>query len=74
MIAGSEGFSSSAVVGAMTFDARTGRSVAVDPRAAMRQPRAFATVSGFAEKLLVAGGEYPIHESGTPARVFNEYG
>ena len=72
MIAGSEGFSSSAVVGAMTFDARTGRSVTVDPRAAMRQPRAFATVSGFAEKLLVAGGEYPIHESGTPARVFND--
>ena len=74
MIAGSEGFSSSAVVGAMTFDARTGRSVTVDPRAAMRQPRAFATVSGFAEKLLVAGGEYPIHESGTPARVFNDTG
>jgi hypothetical protein len=72
MIAGSEGFSSSAVVGAMTFDARTGRSAPVDPRAAMRQPRAFATVSGFAEKLLVAGGEYPIHESGTPARVFND--
>jgi hypothetical protein len=74
MIAGSEGFSSSAVVGAMTFDARTGRSTTVDPRAAMRQPRAFATVSGFAEKLLVAGGEYPIHESGTPASVFNDTG
>jgi hypothetical protein len=74
MIAGSEGFSSAAVVGAMTFDARTGRSVTVDPRAAMRQPRAFASVSGFAEKLLVAGGEYPIHESGTPARVFNDTG
>lgn len=72
MIAGSEGFASSAVVGAMTFDARTGRSVVVDPRASMRQPRAFATVSGFAEKLLVAGGEYPIHESGTPASVFND--
>ncbi|HYP98837.1 MAG TPA: hypothetical protein VER96_09190 [Polyangiaceae bacterium] len=72
MIAGSEGFSSSAVVGAMTFDARTGQSVTVDPRAAMRQPRAFATVSGFAEKILVAGGEYPIHESGTPASVIND--
>lgn len=72
MIAGSEGFSSPAVVGAMTFDARTGQSVTVDPRAAMRKPRAFATVSGFAEKLLVAGGEYPIHESGTPASTFND--
>jgi hypothetical protein len=74
LIAGSEGFSSSAVVGALTFDARTGQSVVVDPRAAMRQPRAFATVSGFADKLLVAGGEYPIHESGTEASVFNDTG
>lgn len=74
MIAGSEGFESSAVVGAMTFDARTGRSIAIDPRQAMRRPRAFATVSGFAEKLLVAGGEYPIHESGTQASVFNDTG
>src|SRR6478735_920452 len=72
MIAGSEGFSSSAVVGAMTFDSRTGRSAVVDPRAAMRQPRSFATVSGFGERLLVAGGEYPIHESGSPATVFND--
>jgi len=72
MIAGSEGFSSSAVVGAMTFDARTGQGALVDPRAAMRKPRSFATVSGFGEKLLVAGGEYPIHESGTRASVFND--
>ena len=40
----------------------------------MRQPRAFATVSGFGEQLLVAGGEYPIHESGSPATVFNATG
>jgi len=71
MIAGSEGFASAAVVGALTFDARTGEPLVVDPRDAMRQPRAFATVSGFGKKLLVAGGEYPIHESGTPASVFN---
>ncbi|HEY3253185.1 MAG TPA: hypothetical protein VGJ91_04520 [Polyangiaceae bacterium] len=71
LIAGSEGFSSSAVVGAMTFDARTGQSRVVDPRAAMRQPRSFASITGFAEQLLVAGGEYPIHESG-PASVFND--
>jgi len=74
LIAGSEGFSSSAVVGALTFDTRTGRSVVVDPRAAMRQPRSFATVTGFGQKLLVAGGEYPIHENGSPANVFNDTG
>ena len=74
LIAGSEGFSSSAVVGALTFDTRTGRSVIVDPRAAMRQPRSFATVTDFGQKLLVAGGEYPIHENGSPANVFNDTG
>ena len=74
MIAGSEGFSSSAVVGAMTFDARTGQSATVDPRDAMRVPRSFATVSAFGDQLLVAGGEYPIHESGTAASVFNDTG
>lgn len=74
MLAGSEGFSSSAVVGALTFDARTGQSIVVDPRAAMRRPRSFATVTGFGQKLLVAGGEYPIHESASPASVFNETG
>src|SRR4051794_5445569 len=63
MIAGSEGFESSAVVGAMTFDARTGQSVTIDPRAALHRPRSFATVSEFGQKVLVAGGEYPIHES-----------
>ena len=72
MIAGSEGFSSSAVVGALTFDGRTGQSLVVEPRAAMRQPRSFATVTGFGDKLLVAGGEYPIHESGSPANVIND--
>ncbi|HET7541295.1 MAG TPA: hypothetical protein VFK05_15560 [Polyangiaceae bacterium] len=72
LMAGSDGFASSAVVGAMSFDARTGQSGAVDARAAMRKPRAFAAISGFGKKLLVAGGEYPIHESGTPASVFND--
>jgi hypothetical protein len=74
MIAGSDGFSSSAVVGALTFDARTGQSIVLDPRAAMRRPRSFASVTGFGEKLLVAGGEYPIHESGSAATVFNDTG
>ncbi|MEI9937038.1 MAG: hypothetical protein WDO69_07420 [Pseudomonadota bacterium] len=74
MIAGSEGFSSSAVVGALTFDARRGEGAMVDPRAAMRKPRSFASVTGFGEKLLVAGGESPIHESGSPANVWNDTG
>jgi hypothetical protein len=72
LVAGSEGFASSAVVGALTFDARRGQVVVVDPRAAMRRPRAFATITGFGPKLLVAGGEYPIHERGSPAHVFND--
>ena len=72
LIAGSEGFASPAVVGALTFDTRTGRSLVVDPRSAMRQPRSFATVTEFGEQLLVAGGEYPIHESASPASVFND--
>jgi hypothetical protein len=72
LMAGSEGFSSSAVVGAMTFDGRTGQSAAVEPRAAMRKPRAYASVSGFGDQVLVSGGEYPIHESDTPASVLND--
>ena len=72
MIAGSEGFSSSAVVGALTFDTRTGQSFVVDPRDAMRMPRSFATITEFGEKLLVAGGESPIHESTVTASVLND--
>ena len=72
MIAGSDGFSSPAVVGALTFDTRTGQSFVVDPRDAMRIPRSFATVTEFGQKLLVAGGESPIHESTVAASELND--
>ena len=64
MAAGSNDSSSAAIVGALTFDTRTGKSYLVDPRKrqVLSEPRAFATVSDFGGKLLVAGGENPIHE------------
>jgi hypothetical protein len=40
----------------------------------LRRPRSFATVSEFGEKVLVAGGEYPIHETGSSASVLNDTG
>jgi hypothetical protein len=64
MAAGSNDSSSAAIVGALTFDTRTGESYLVDPRKrqVLTEPRAFATVSDFGGKILVAGGENPIHE------------
>ena len=64
MVAGSDDASSAAIVGALTFDIRTGTSYLVDPRKrdVLSEPRAFATISDFAGKLLVAGGQNPIHD------------
>jgi hypothetical protein len=64
MAAGSNDASSAAIVGALTFDTRTGTSSLVDPRKrhVLTEPRAFATVSDFGGKVLVAGGENPIHD------------
>jgi hypothetical protein len=69
MIAGSNDASSAAIVGALTFDTRTGDSHVVDPRirAVLSEPRAFATVTDFAGKVLVAGGENPVHDASQPA-------
>ena len=74
MIAGSNDDMSSAIVGALTFDARTGESHVVDPklRAVLTEPRAFASVSDFGGKVLVAGGENPIHDASAPATVLRE--
>jgi hypothetical protein len=74
MIAGSNDDASAAIVGALTFDTRTGESHVVDPRqrAVLSEPRAFATVTEFGSKLLVAGGESPIHEPNTPASVLRD--
>ena len=65
MIAGSDQSESPSVVGALTFDTRTGQSEVVDPRvrSVLSVARAFATISDFGPELLVAGGEDSIFES-----------
>jgi hypothetical protein len=74
MVAGSNDATSAAIVGALTFDARVGDSHVVDPklRAVLSEPRAFASVSDFGGKVLVAGGENPIHDSSAPASVLRD--
>jgi hypothetical protein len=74
MIAGSNDATSAAIVGALTFDTHTGDSHVVDPRlrAVLSEPRAFATVSDFAGKILVAGGEDPVHDDSMPASVLRD--
>lgn len=69
MFAGSNDASSAAVVGALTFDTRTGETHVVDPRvrAVLSEPRAFATVTDFAGEILVAGGENPVHDASLAA-------
>jgi hypothetical protein len=71
LAAGSNAGASGAVVGALTFDARTGAAGVVDPRAVLAEPRAFATVTEFGDQVLVAGGEYPIHDASRPASVLS---
>lgn len=55
-------------IGATIFDTGSGEltalSGAADPRAALAEPRAFATVTPFGEQLLVAGGEDPLNSDG----------
>ena len=65
MVAGSDESESPSVVGALTFDTRTGVSEAVDPRvrSVLSVARAFATISDFGSELLVAGGEDSLFES-----------
>jgi hypothetical protein len=74
MVAGSNDATSAAIVGALTFDARLGESHVVDPelRAVLSEPRAFASVSDFGGKVLVAGGESPIHDSSVRASVLRD--
>jgi len=74
LVAGSSDANSAAIVGALTFDTRTGESHLVDPsaRAVLSQPRAFATVTDFSGAVLVAGGENPIHEAAEPASVLRD--
>jgi hypothetical protein len=74
VLAGSNDANSAAIVGALTFDTRTGTSYVVDPgkRQVLSEPRAFATVTDFAGKVLVAGGENPIHEATLPASILRD--
>lgn len=58
----------SASVGALSFDTGTGLVSKEDENAAaLREPRAFASVTAFGERLLVAGGENPLHGEGDVA-------
>jgi hypothetical protein len=74
LIAGGNDPTSAAIVGALTFDTRTGDVHIVDPaaRAVLSEPRAFATVTGFGGKLLVAGGENPVHSGSEEARTLRD--
>ena len=55
-------------IAATIFDTGSGElsalSRAADPRAALSEPRAFATVTPFGEEMLVAGGEDPLNSDG----------
>jgi hypothetical protein len=59
---GNDALVSDAIVGALSFDVATGAVATLDTSVdgVLRQPRAFATVTAFGERMLVAGGEQPV--------------
>jgi hypothetical protein len=59
---GSDSLVSDAIVGALVFNVATGSAATFDTSESgvLRRPRAFATATSFADKLLVAGGENPL--------------
>jgi hypothetical protein len=59
---GNDPLVSDAIVGALSFDVTSGalRSLDTSADGVLRQPRAFATLTPFGDKLLVAGGEKPV--------------
>jgi hypothetical protein len=59
---GNDSLVSDAIVGALAFDVTTGSAVTFDASESgvLRRPRAFATATSFADKVLVAGGENPL--------------
>ncbi len=65
---GNDAIVSDAIVGTLTFDPARGSVRAADTSEAgvLREPRAFATLTPFAEHVLIAGGETPVF--GVPAR------
>ncbi len=74
LAAGGDDPTSSAVVGALTFDVGNGEAFAVDASArhVLGEPRAYATVTEFGAGMLVAGGEDPIHDVPQEARVLRQ--
>jgi hypothetical protein len=70
LLAGGDAGEGAAVVGALSFDARTGEAELADAQArhGLLEPRAFATVTAFGDALLVAGGEDPLIPGLEPAR------
>ena len=59
---GNDSLVSDAIVGALAFDVATGTAATFDTSESgvLRRPRAFATATSFADKVLVAGGENPL--------------
>jgi hypothetical protein len=74
LAAGGDDPTSSAVVGALAFDAGTGEAYAVDAsaRSVLGEPRAYASVTEFGAGMLVTGGEDPIHDVPAEARVLRQ--
>lgn len=62
LVAGGDAGQTSAVVGALVFDTRTGAAEPVDAAArhVLLEPRAFAAAAPFGDDFLVAGGEDPL--------------
>lgn len=62
LLVGGDAGESPAVVGAVSVSTATGETSSLEPgsQAAMKEPRAFATVTPFGSQLLVAGGEDPL--------------
>lgn len=61
---GNDPLLSDAIVGALSFDVRTGvvRTLDTSDAGVLRQPRAFATATPFGAQVLVAGGEQPVFD------------
>lgn len=59
---GDDPASNTAVVGALSFDGKTGEVVVIDSGAqhVLREPRAHATVTELGDRILVTGGENPL--------------
>ena len=68
LVAGGDKTSDSATgtsaAGSLVFEADTGASTLVNPQQGFREARAFATVTPFGSKLLLAGGEDPLNFDG----------